>query len=472
MDNCKVSEYGEVFQKTKPAKRGPFVRPADLLSSKGEVEYNTVHADDFVSHHVEQRKIKEPEKYVAPQGKMDVDTEYHAHYLGERAIPAKRPMYLTSVTQRIPSGELQKDTTNKSDFRKYSSVERSVPISNVKQYTPPKSPFTATTLHRADFQRFNQPPQPSARQPDKISTRGEPILLDTSHKSEFKRYSISKKNEVPKKEEYRPPSKPFDGNSLMHTDYISHLSPRKAEIHKPVDTVLKSDQPMERQTTNLDDFKNWPVKTYTPKVKQDYKKPDGQMTMMSTSSDYKNFGVLATPARSARPKTKLRTGRDGMFCGISNYSTDFKIWGSTPALPVRINDELTKIGYGTFDYVATSEHKDAYKRHNTAPARIFKPGTSVFRTKDAMGSSTVYASEFDGRPGPLCPSDALLKGTLAGISFQDDEDTGHRYVIGSISSNSILKSVLPSIADSKSTAASSIENAVPANTERNEIAVA
>eukprot|EP00794_Sanderia_malayensis_P009975 gene9975-10998_t len=448
-DNCKVSEYGDGFKQTQP-KRGPFHRQKDLLIPKGDVEYKTVNNDDFIAHDLEPRKIKEPEKYMPPTGKMDVASEYVSHYNGEIAEPAKMEPYLKTVTQAVPTGKMQQETSNKMDFKRFSTTTRQQPILRDKTYSPPKSPFTSTSIHRADFQRFNDPPRPSARQPDKISTKGQSIILSTSYNDEFKRHSFSNTSNIVKKRgDYRPPSKPFDGNSLMQSDYTSHLTAKKADIHKPIATVFKSDRPMERETTNLEDFKSWPVKMKEPRKKEEYKKPDGEIALKPTSSDYKYFGSAAIPAKSARPKTKLRTGRDGMFDGTSNYSTDFQVWGSVPVLPVKLKDELTRLsGEVKSDLRNTSEHKEMYKRHNTAPARIFKPKATVFQTTDAMLNKTMYSIEFGAKPVVACAGERLLKNP-SGIQFEDDWDTGHRFVID--------RQPLPSIDNQKSMPDNKIE---------------
>ena len=430
-DNCKVSVYGEVFQNVKP-KRGPFHRPKDLLVSKGNIEFETTKDEDFVQHPLPEWKPKEPEKYVPPPGKMDVDSEYHSHFLGERAQPAKIPPYLKTVTQMIPSGKIEGDTTNRADFKLRSAQARCMPVSRDDKYTPPKSPFTHTSIHRADFLRFNQPKRATGRQPDKIDMKGHQMHLDTSHSLDFKRYSIVKNKVIRRGDEYQPPSGPFDSDSLMRTDYQKHSGARKADIHNPIDTVFKTDERMERMTTNLEDFKTWPVEAVKSKHKQKYEQPEGEMVLKSTSMDYRYFGNEAKPAKSARPKTKLRTGRDGVFNGTSNYSNDFKVWASLPALPIKAKDELIELSPRRTKFDSNSEHREEFRRFNTAPARIFKPLTSVFKTDESMASKTVYNSEFAGRQHPTCPSERILGGEIAGMRFEDDEDTGHRYVIGKI----------------------------------------
>ena len=414
--------------------RGPFLKPKDLLLSKGEIELTTVNKEDFIPHSLPEKWTKEPVAYVPPNGTMDIESEYHSNFLGEVSPPAKMSQFLRGVTQKLPSGRMQGDTTNKTDFRKYSMPTKSLPVSNGNKYVPPKSPFTHTSIHRADFQRFNEPKRSTGRQPDKINMKDLPMELETSHHTDFKRHSIKKNDIIRRNDEYERPSGPFDANSLMHTDYVRHADARKFIRGKPTATVFKSSDKMERTTTNLEDYKSWSVEAPKPKARQQFQMPEGKMYLNPISTDYRYFGSEAKPARSARPKTKLRTGRDGMFCGTSNYTADFKQWASLPAFPVKLEDELKALSPRKTKFDANSEHREAFKRFNTAPARIFKPSTHVFKTEDAMSNTTTYKSEFDGRPPPSCPSEKILKGRISGIKLEEDFDTGHRYIIGSIDS--------------------------------------
>lgn len=455
-ERCKVSEYEDVFTHIRP-KRGPFIRPKDLLLSKGNIDLTTISKEDYVTQPLPEKKVKEPVAYIPPSGTMDIDSEYHSNFQGEISPPAKIPQFLRSVTQKIPSGKMQGNTTTKMDYRKHSTVVRSMPVSRGNKYTPPKSPFTYTSIHRADFQRFNEPKRPTGRQPDKIDMKGLPMELETSHCSEFKRHSIKKNEIVRRSDEYDRPSGPFDGDSLMHTDYVWHADAKKAKREKPVTTVFKTNDQMERTTTNLEDFKGWSVEAPRPKPKQQFQQPEGKMYLNPISTDYKYFGIDAKPAKSARPKTKLRTGRDGAFCGTSNYAADFKPWMSLPAIPIKLQDELTTLSPRKTKFDANSEHRESYKRFNTAPARTFKPGTHVFKTEDAMANRTTYNCEFDGKPPPQCPSERILKGDIANIRFEEDFDTGHRYVIGAIDSKGSREDSFVKSTESASKGISSID---------------
>lgn len=426
-----MSEYEDVFTNIKP-KRGPFLKPKDLLLSKGDIDLSTVSKEDFITHPLPEKRVKEPLTYIPPDEIMEIDSEYNSNFRGEISPAAKIPQFLRSVTQRVPSGKMQSNTTSKMDYRKHSMATRSIPVVRGNKYTPPKSPFSYTSVHRADFQRFNEPKRPTGRQPDKIDMKGLPMELETSHCSDFQRHSIKKNDLIRRSDEYERPSGPFDADSLMHTDYVWHADAKKAKREQPITTVFKTNDQMERTTTNLDDFKCWSVEAPKPKAKQQFQQPEGKMYLIPISADYKHFGGEGKPAKSARPKTKLRTGRDGVFCGTSNYTADFKQWMSLPAIPIKLQDELITLSPRKTKFDANSEHRESYQRFNTAPARIFKPGTHVFKTEDAMSNMTTYQSEFDGRPPPQCPSERILKGKISGIQFEEDIDTGHKYVIGSI----------------------------------------
>ena len=426
--NCAVSEYGQWFKDTQPT-RGPFYKPKDLLASKGDIDLHTINNTDYVAHDVTPRKIKEPEKYVPKSGKIELVTEYDGHYLGEKAPPSKIPAYLRSVTQSIPLGKLASESVQRADFQEW-KTERQKLINNSSEYmySPPKSPFTATSIHRADFQRFNQPPRPTGRRPDQIDTSNLSMNFETTQNRDFRKYSLSVKH-LKRKDEYRPPSKPFKGNSFLREDFPFHKDARKASIYKPISTVLKSESPLQSKTTSNEDFRNWPIEPLKKKDKEIYSKPQGEMDLKPTSHDYCYFGMEGIPAKSARPKTKLRTGREGQFDGTSSYSACFKSWEISPAKPIKHHDELRRSAPGTLKFTENSEHRHEYKRFNTAPARIFKPKSILFKTDNKLESKSLYSFDFDGTKGPECLSDKLLKGNISGYNFQDDPDTGHRFVI-------------------------------------------
>ena len=70
---------------------------------------------------------------------------------------------------RKPSARVEYVSTKQDDFKPWSSPARVKVITREQPYRPPSKPFQETSLHRQDFKRFQQLPNPSARQPDKLN---------------------------------------------------------------------------------------------------------------------------------------------------------------------------------------------------------------------------------------------------------------------------------------------------------------
>jgi len=419
-----VSEYGQRYQSIAPA-RGPFRRPKDLIHYDGKVSKDTVQRSDFIEHPVSPPKPKKADEYVPNPNKFDFISEHHDNYTGTRTAPATVPPYLRGITMRWPSAKLEYTSTSQRDFsdRKPNERARLVDLSKSK-YTPPKSPFRDNTLHRMDYIRFNQPPIPTARQPDKIQFDG-PSSKETTSKTDFTAKELPAKI-PPRVEKHVSPEEPFNSTSVFRADFMNHNKIMKRDGFKRESELFKSGEAMQSATTKADDFQMWPVTLPEKKRADIYKRPEGCMDMVATSSDYQHFGNKAVPARSARPKTKLKPGRFYPFEAGTNYNSSFQSWNVPPVKSIAQDNSNFVLPKAVGTLNETSEFLDKYRRHNALPARKFNPISDLFKTDKALDKDSTYKNDFSEK-GFSCQTDALLKENSASFHFEKETEDGHRF---------------------------------------------
>lgn len=401
--------------------RGPFHRPTDLLQTEGDIDKDTTQKLDYVPFAVKPPKPKEPEKYVPNPNPFETVSEHRDHYRGVRTIPAKIPPYIRGETMRVPSAKVVYKSISHDDYKGWTPQVHRVMRSN--SYAPPVEPFRETSIHQQDYLRFNQPPRPTARQPDKIRYDG-PVSSSTNYRTDFMNKEIPPRYQR-KQEERVPPEEPFNSNSVFKEDFVDLRGAPKAPIFNPKSDLFKTDQPMQQTTTKAEDFKSWGVSPRKQPEPEKYKAPDGSMDCQTTQMDYMHFGKKAVPAKKARPRTKLRFGREDALDDKTNYGLSFK-WFYEPV----VHSKGPKIKNEIFPPVQErspekSEFLDKYKRFNVVPPRMFRDRSSLFKTSEGISKDTVYDGDYTW-PRVSCPaSDPLLKGKGT-FTFDHETETGHK----------------------------------------------
>lgn len=419
-DNCTVTEYKGNYLTTTP-RRGPFNRPRDLIHYDGPFSPNTSHKMEFKTYDVMPPLKKEPEKFVPNPNRFEEISEHHDHYKGARAPPAKMEPYLKGVTMRMPSARIEYKSTSHGDFKTY----RPEPVMRVNRstsYVAPMEPFKGTSIHQQDYLRFNQPPRPSGRQPDKILIEGQQEK-ETTHATYYQPKELPPKF-TNKKEEYNPPEYPFNSNSVFKDDFQDFRGAPKARKFRPISDLFATDQKMASSTTKDEDFKAWEVKIPKQKSPETYKRPDGDVDCRTTHMDYGNFGRKALPAKNARPRTKLRFGREETLDDTTNYGLSFR-WTAQPKVSSKGPLVKNEIFPGEKQqFKETSEFLDKYQRFNVVPPKMYRDRSQLFKSRDPVSDHTVYKGDFDW-PSIDCPSNKLLTGSSS-FKFDHETEGGHR----------------------------------------------
>ena len=162
-----------------------------------------------------------------------------------------------------------------------------------------------------------------------------------------------------------------------------------------------------------------------------YKKPKGEIEIMPISRDYSNHGVLGIPAKSARPRTKLQRGREFPFNATTSYSMEFQQHDTSQRSILKQNardgnDIFPKSTEGPEAAAATSEFLDKYKRHQAAPARMFKDNSTLFKTSASFADTSLYKDQFKGERIE-CPTESLLRNDKVGLfTFDHVNEEGHK----------------------------------------------
>ena len=417
---CQVkSEYQERYI-PEQRKRGPFQRPADLLQNEGDIGKDTTQKVDYVPYVVRPPKPRELERYMPNPNRFEAVSEQKDHYRGVLSEAAKIPAYLRGETMRVPSARVEYKSLSHSDYQGWIPQVQRVMRSHT--YMPPAERFNETSIHRRDYQRFNQPPRPTARRPDKIKYEG-PVSSTTHYRTDFISKEIPARQER-KREERVPPEEPFNSSSVFKEDFKDHRGAPKAPIFNPVSDLFKSSEPMQGETTKKEEFKSWDVSPRKQKEPKEYKRPDGLMDCQTTHMDYCHFGKQALPARTARPRTKLRFGREDTLDDKTNYGLSFK-WFAEPVFhskgPGIYNEIFPPIAEKSSQ---TSEFLDKYKRFNVVPPKMFRDRSSLFKTSEGVSKETVYGDNYHW-PHVSCPSDALIKGNTSFV-FDHESESGHK----------------------------------------------
>lgn len=360
-------------------------------------------------------------------------SEHQDHFTGTRGPAARIPGYLRGTTMRAPSAKVDYKSVSHGDY-KFWAPEPVARVTRSHTYAPPSEPFRETSIHRQDFKRFNEPPRPTGRQPDKIALVGS-ITDTTSYKTDFPPKELPAKT-VKEKEVYNPPSEPFNSTSIVRADFKDPRGAKKASLCRWNEHLFKSSNPMQQETTNSATFRDWGAKPRQLKEPDPYIKPEGSMDCRTTHMDYCFFGDKAKPAKTARPRTKLRFGRENELDDRTNYSTNFQ-WRTQPVTfsrgPALENEVLPKGGRSGFD--ATSEALDNYKRFNVAPPRSFRDNSTLFKTSDKINTGTVYRGDYSW-PRMKCTYDTLFAGSKSDKLLDHVSEEGHRfYSMNEVSEN-------------------------------------
>lgn len=227
------------------------------------------------------------------------------------------------------------------------------------------------------------------------------------------------------------PKTAFTSTSVFKADFVDHKAIKSAHMFKPESHLFRTNETMERQTTQADSFKVWPITSRQRKAPDVYKKPEGEIEIKPISRDYSNHGGLGIPAKSARPRTKLQRGREFPFNSTTSYSMEFQKHTNPQRATLRQNgrdgnDIFPKSTEGPEAAAVTSEFLDKYKRHQAPPARMFKDNSTLFKTSASFADTSLYKDQFRGERIE-CPTESLLRNDKAGLfTFDHVNEEGHK----------------------------------------------
>jgi len=251
-----------------------------------------------------------------------------------------------------------------------------------------------------------------------------PGTYNTTNKEHFVQHNNQKRFQKAPAAVYRPNERPFEGKSLMQTDYHPHSLGDKSEMIRYDNNLFTSDQPLDQETTNNTTYKSWEVqKRQVMNDQPMYRPPPGKIDFNKTSDDYKKHGSVANVTK--RPADNM-DWMDGKFDGVTSYNDKY----------IKHGHVREKVAGRDRDYYSSdapfegvTESKDQYKRLNAAPSKPVQRDHQMIDKSAPFVSDTSYDAHFAEKKLPECPSKALLANNFAGYKVKDDFSGGHRYLI-------------------------------------------
>lgn len=430
---CQYSEYQTMYKKNQGHNRDPIRRPEDLLRNEGEVDFKTTHKDKFPAHQVQKRRGRVQENYIRNTAPMDLNTEYGSKYVEGKGEHFPYPDYLKQKSQPFGDGKdrVGQSTTHQ-DFHPMQPEEKAMVYRLQDNVHLSEDPFDHQTTHQSDFTRLQKLPEKSQRRADQLDSKG-PGSYQTTNKEHFIQHKNNRRYQKPATVVYYPNQRPFEGKSMMKSDFQPHSNVDKSEMVRHENNLFSSNGPLDNETTNHATYKGWEVQK-RPVINDapTYKKPQGKMDFNKTSDDYKMHGNVAK--KTMRPRDNLEW-TDKEFDGVTSYKDGYiRYDGHKPEKSMAREREYYSSGV---PFEAVSENKDQYKKLNVSPSKpVKRDHTGLLDNEVPFVSGTSYELQFGEKKLPECPSKTLLSNNFAGYKIRDDFVAGHRYLVADSRLNS------------------------------------
>eukprot|EP00111_Clytia_hemisphaerica_P001568 TCONS_00004478-protein len=423
---CQFSEYQTRYKGDASKIRDPIRKPDDQLKNEGQVDYNTTHSEKFPAHQIEKRNNERPQQmYVKNSAPMELSTEYGTKYHEGKGEHYPLPDYFKRKSQPYGDGKdrVKKSVTHK-DFGEKQIGEKPHIHRLEDNVQMSEDPFDHQTTHQSDFTRLQQAKEPTHRRQDQLNHSGTGSY-DTTNKDHYVQHKTGARHQKPPAAVYRPNERPFEGKSLMKSDYQQHTNRDKSEMIKYDNNLFMSKDPLDQETTNNSTYKSWEVqRRQVQDAGPTYRKPQGKMNFNKTSDDYKQHGSQAQVTK--RPRDSL-DWMDKRFNGMTSYKDGYITHeGHVPEKSMAREREYHQ-SEAPFD--AVTESKDQYKRLNAAPSKPVKRDHEMMDRSAPFASDTSYDNHFNEKKLPECPSKAIVANNFAGYKFKDDFTLGHRYLV-------------------------------------------
>ncbi|XP_055956712.1 uncharacterized protein LOC130012554 [Patella vulgata] len=298
-------------------KRQSYKRDTEPYSSGAPLDDATTFAQDFKTWAADRPAIKSQVENLKLEGDMDLYTVNQHTYRGE--IGAKRSIKKCGSSNALAGdGKFHGASGYGASFQEYDLKPRQS-LKKV-EYVAPEGKFEGETTSKLDYQ--HQPPSKRTKiiPVESFPKSHDPFAPNTGYQETYVRHQVAAKI-LREKEQYVPPTVPLESVTTNKQDYQSVAAPKRTGFG-PTKEPFRSDAPFDGNTTARGDYKQWAVDKALIKRQDTYVKSNDPMDLQTTS----NISYRGEPIRKRsgkRPRSSNTLKYDGKFHGESIYRDSF-----------------------------------------------------------------------------------------------------------------------------------------------------
>lgn len=180
-----LSNYRKDFVPKEIGKQASCKPDAAPYSSMAPFEGDTTQRVDFVEWPTERVKLHEREKYMKPEGDMEMNTTTQTDYTRK---PLERQQLMRPQDSRRVPGKFDGTTNYQEEYRKW-NPERVKPVAK-EQYSPNDAPFEGLPTYQRDYIQHPMSMTRSMKPTDVGYSSGAPLEDGTEYKKEFTRKAV------------------------------------------------------------------------------------------------------------------------------------------------------------------------------------------------------------------------------------------------------------------------------------------
>uniref|UniRef100_T1IJX3 Uncharacterized protein n=1 Tax=Strigamia maritima TaxID=126957 RepID=T1IJX3_STRMM len=426
----------------------------EIVLADGTFQDATTAKTDYPAWGVQPRDKRKQAEYIKPDGLFDDTTTNKVAFIG-KGNGEKREAIRPKTSQKLLDGGFEGVTTSKDAFQSRGgqrahairphdstvlSTDRFVGSTTANQdytewkvegrqrrkheeYVKPDGEFYSSTTNRSEFKTVPLEKTQAFRPAAHTLMSGQ-FDGTTTHKSAFTNIAAERTAIIKPTTSPVSSNEPFDGTTTQKAHYVGA---QQADSQKPQRrrTLTKiADDPFEGETSNSRDYKKWEVKTPSPRIREVYVKPEGDMNMITTQMAHYTDSQSNQRTRAVRPHTNTKLG-EGPFEGSTTSRGDYKEWMATSSRKLTVVQEYKP---PTHKFSATTTNMSdypAYATGNRAKA-VKNVGSSIKLGNDdsPFAGGTSYNSQYLANTH-ICP--VSLFGTEKSSYQYKSDVAGHKF---------------------------------------------
>ncbi|XP_023239444.1 uncharacterized protein LOC111638044 [Centruroides sculpturatus] len=353
-------------------------KPKENLRQEGEMDFSTTAQADFVPKEAERARGQRPPTTSKYEGDMDLTTTAQSDFVGKQTerVRGQRPMTTSKY-----EGDMDLTTTTQQSFQVL-PMEKTKSFKPEQQLIQDQSPFIDDTTTKSEYKQWNITRSDIRKPKENLRQEGE-MDFSTTAQADF----------VPKEAErargQRPPTtSKYEGDMDLTTTAQSDFVGKQTERvrgQRPM-TTSKYEGDMDLTTTTQQSFQVLPMeKTQSFKPEQLIQDQSPFLDTTTTRSEFKQWNLYKNEVR--KPTENLKQGGETHFS--TTTQTDF-----TSSARRKVIDEFRK-----------SNLKNSFNVQRNRDSHIFENGKfeKNGKTNGYHGHNVTFLHQF--------PTDANYKTT-------------------------------------------------------------